>query len=109
MVTSVRAGIGDARKGRAKLEQDKAPALGRWAEACFPDVYSTTEAELRELLDKAAEAARDDYGVASALEWADGFGERCALFAGGAAGFQDYGRPTAQAVSPRPPERRASG
>ena len=73
MVTSVRAGIGDARKGSAKLEQDKAPALGRWAEACFPDVYSTTEAELRELLDKAAEAARDDYGVASALEWADGY------------------------------------
>ena len=47
--------------------------MGRWAEACFPDGYSTTESELRELLEEAAEAARDDYGVASALEWADGY------------------------------------
>ena len=28
---------------------------------------------MRELLEEAAEAARDDHGVASALEWADGY------------------------------------
>ena len=69
----VEVGIGDTRKGKAKLEHDGAPELGRWTEACFPDGYSTTEAELRELIEEAAEAARDDYGVEAALEWAGGY------------------------------------
>jgi hypothetical protein len=73
MVAAVRAGIGDTRKGRSKFEQDRAPEMGRWTEACFPDGYATTEAELRELIEEAAEAARDDYGVEAALEWADGY------------------------------------
>ena len=69
----VKVGIGDNRKGKAKLEHDGAPELGRWTEACFPDGYATTEAELRELIEEAAEAARDDYGVEAALEWAGGY------------------------------------
>ena len=69
----VKVGIGDTRKGGAKLEHDGAPELGRWTEACFPDGYATTEAELRELIEEAAEAARDDYGVEAALEWAGGY------------------------------------
>jgi hypothetical protein len=50
-----------------------APVIGRWAEACFPTESITTEAELRELLTEAAEAARQEYDAASAVEWAQGY------------------------------------
>jgi hypothetical protein len=47
--------------------------IGRWAEACFPVGSKTNEADLRELLKEAADAAKDDYGPESAVAWADGY------------------------------------
>ena len=48
-----------------------APVVGMWAEACFPVESKTTE--VNKLLEKAAEAAREDYDAASAVAWADGY------------------------------------
>ena len=50
-----------------------APVVGMWAEACFPVESRTTESEVRNLLEEAAEAAREDYDAASAVAWADGY------------------------------------
>jgi hypothetical protein len=45
--------------------------IGRWADTCFPVGSKTTEADLRELLQEAADAARDDHGTAYAITWAE--------------------------------------
>jgi hypothetical protein len=50
-----------------------APVVGRWAEACFPVESKTTEAEVRKVLEEAAEAAREDHDAASAIAWAEGY------------------------------------
>lgn len=60
-------------KGPAVVELDLIPTIGRWAEACFPVESQASERDLRELLEEAAEAARDDYGAESAVAWADGY------------------------------------
>jgi hypothetical protein len=54
-------------------ELPMAPVVGRWAEACFPVEAKTTEAEVRKVLEEAAEAAREDHDAASAVAWADGY------------------------------------
>jgi hypothetical protein len=60
-------------KGPAVVELDLIPTIGRWAEACFPVESQASEKDLRELLEEAAEAARDDYGAESAVAWAEGY------------------------------------
>ena len=54
-------------------ESPMAPVVGKWAEACFPAESKTTESEVRNVLEEAAEAAREDYDTASAIEWAGGY------------------------------------
>jgi hypothetical protein len=54
-------------------ELPMAPVVGRWAEACFPVESKTTEAEVRKVLEEAAEAAREDHDAASAIVWAEGY------------------------------------
>ena len=61
------------KKRRNSPEGSLAPVIGRWAEVCFPVGSQATEAELRELLREAADAARDDHGTASAIAWAEGY------------------------------------
>jgi hypothetical protein len=56
---------------RAAPEENLAPVIGRWAEACFPVGSQTSEAELRELLKEAAASARDNYGPEDAIAWAE--------------------------------------
>lgn len=60
-------------RGPAVVELDLIPTIGRWAEACFPVESQASEKDLRELLEEAAEAARDDYGAESAVAWAEGY------------------------------------
>jgi hypothetical protein len=63
----------DGLRENADLGASIAPIVGKWAQACFPTESKTTEAELRELLVEAAEAARQEYDAASAVEWAEGY------------------------------------
>jgi hypothetical protein len=60
-------------RGKCAPEESLAPAIGRWAEAYFPVGSQITEADLRELLNEAADSAKDDYGPESAVAWAEGF------------------------------------
>lgn len=60
-------------RGPAVVELDLIPTIGRWAEACFPVESQASERQLRELLEEAAEAARDDYDAESAVAWAGGY------------------------------------
>lgn len=50
-----------------------APVVGKWAEACFPVESKTTKAEVKQLLEEAAEAAREDHDAASAIRWAENY------------------------------------
>ena len=50
-----------------------APVIGQWAEACFPVGSPSSEADVRELIQEAAESARGDYGPESAIAWAEGY------------------------------------
>ena len=50
-----------------------APVIGQWAEACFPVGSPSSEADIRELIQEAAESARGDYGPESATAWAEGY------------------------------------
>ena len=52
---------------------EAAPVIGSWIEACFPGGSPTSEAGIEELIAEAAEAARNDYGVDAAVEWANGY------------------------------------
>ena len=45
---------------------DIAPAVSKWSAACFPH-------DLRELIEEAADAARNDLNEQSAVEWAEGY------------------------------------
>ena len=47
------------------------PTIGRWVGACFPGGTTASEEQIRGLVQEAADAARSDYGVESALTWAD--------------------------------------
>lgn len=47
--------------------------IRRWAETCFSERDPSTENEIEALIHEASEAARDDYGVDSANEWAAGY------------------------------------
>jgi hypothetical protein len=60
------------RKARTE-EEEIAPVVGKWAEACFPVESKTSEAEVKMLLREAAEAARDENDAASAVAWAGGY------------------------------------
>jgi hypothetical protein len=71
-VLTVDIGKSVARSKRAP-EENLAPAIGRWAEACFPVGSQMTEADLRKLLKEAADSAKDDYGPESAVAWAEGY------------------------------------
>ena len=52
---------------------ESAPVIGSWIEACFPGDSSTSKAGIEELIVEAAEAARSDFGVDAANEWANGY------------------------------------
>lgn len=60
---------GSAVNGREQL----APTIGKWVAACFPGGTISSEGQIQELVQEAADAARSDYGVESALEWANGY------------------------------------
>ena len=47
--------------------------IGSWIKACFPDGAPTSKAGIEELIAEAAEAARNDFGVEAAIEWANGY------------------------------------
>ena len=49
------------------------PTIGSWVAACFPLGSPTSEDELKELVAEAAEAARNDFDIDAANEWAQGY------------------------------------
>ena len=63
-------GLGDT---MLRDELHMAPVVGKWAEACFPAESTTTESEVRNVLEEAADAAKEDYDAASAIAWAEGY------------------------------------
>ena len=65
----------DVRKTRTAAEghEQVAPTIGKWVAACFPGGMVSTDAQIHALVKEAADAARSDYGVESALAWADGY------------------------------------
>ena len=52
---------------------ETAPMIGSWIKACFPGGIPTSKAGIEELIAEAAEAARNDFGVDAANEWANGY------------------------------------
>ena len=50
-----------------------APVINKWAAACFPQGSQSSEEDLQELVQEAADAARDDYDAKSAVVWAEGY------------------------------------
>ena len=50
-----------------------APVISAWIAACFPGGVPASETGIEELIAEAAEAARNDFGVEAAIEWADGY------------------------------------
>jgi hypothetical protein len=61
-------------KSRIRLRREQvAPAIGFQVAACFPGGIASSEAQVHALLNAAADAARNDYGVEAALAWADGY------------------------------------
>lgn len=47
--------------------------IGSWLATYFPAGSSASDVELYELVDEAAEAARNDFGIEAANEWAAGY------------------------------------
>ena len=60
-------------KDRGVTSSEVAPAIGSWIRACFPGGAPTSEAGILELIAEGAEAARNDFGVEAANEWANGY------------------------------------
>lgn len=60
-------------KSTTKGRDHMAPTIGKWVAACFPGGTTASDAQLEDLVRTAAATARSDYGVVSALEWADGY------------------------------------
>ena len=58
--------------GGANL-RETVPVIGSWIEACFPGGSPASTAGIEELVEEAAEAARNDYGIEAANEWAEGY------------------------------------
>jgi hypothetical protein len=58
---------------RGEAARGVAADIRRWAETCFSKRDPSTEIEIQDLIHEASEAARDDYGVDSANEWAGGY------------------------------------
>ena len=52
---------------------ESVPVIGSWIEACFPGDSSASKAGIEELIAEAAEAARSDFGVDAANDWANGY------------------------------------
>lgn len=52
---------------------EAAPAISTWISACFPSGVPTSKARIEELIAEAVEAARSDFGVQAAIEWANGY------------------------------------
>ena len=50
-----------------------AKSVGEWTAACFLTGDVTSESELRELIQEAADAARNDFDSTSANQWAEGY------------------------------------
>ena len=50
-----------------------APMISAWIRACFPGGSPTSNAGIDELIAEAAEAARNDFGIEAAKEWANGY------------------------------------
>ena len=63
----------DSKRNKGTTISEMVPEIGRWAEVCFPVGSRTSESDLRELLEEAAEAAKDEHGTASAIAWAGGY------------------------------------
>ena len=47
--------------------------IGAWIKACFPGGAPASRAGIEELIAEAVEAARNDFGVQAANEWASGY------------------------------------
>jgi hypothetical protein len=54
-------------------EADVARVISEWVAACFPQFSPSSERDLRDLVHKAAEAAKNDFGASSAVAWAEGY------------------------------------
>ena len=52
---------------------EAAPMIGAWIRACFPGGAPTSKAGIEELIAEAVAAARNDFGVEAANEWAGGY------------------------------------
>ena len=52
---------------------EAAPEIGSWIRACFPGGAPTSKAGIDELIAEAAEAARNDFGIEAANDWANGY------------------------------------
>ena len=53
--------------------RDIAPVINKWVAACFPQGSQSSEKDLQELVQEAADAARDDYDWKSAVVWTEGY------------------------------------
>jgi hypothetical protein len=63
----------DRAGGRGEPGRCVASDIRRWAETCYSERDLSTETDIQDLIHEASEAARDDYGVDSANEWAEGY------------------------------------
>jgi hypothetical protein len=63
----------NSKRKKGETISEMVPVIGRWAEVCFSVGSRTAESDLRELLEEAAEAAKDEHGKASAIAWAGGY------------------------------------
>lgn len=70
----LRRGVIDGTEGsKGVAPSGAAPVIGAWIAACFPGGVPASEIGIEELIAEAAEAARNDFGVEAAIEWADGY------------------------------------
>ena len=63
----------ESRKDKRVTLSEAAPMIGAWIEACFPGGSPASKAGIEELIAEAVEAARNDFGVDAANEWAEGY------------------------------------
>jgi hypothetical protein len=66
-------GEGFLKNTAGSARDETAPTISKWVAAFFPGGMAATEKQIKSLVQEAADAARSDYGVESALEWADDY------------------------------------
>jgi hypothetical protein len=65
--------VSSSEEGSRKDDTDVVPVMSKWVAECFPQGSIASERDLREIVQEAADAARNDLDEESALGWAGGF------------------------------------